>query len=85
MREESRKEPQNSQRSLLISADDLAVLIGVSTRTVWRLLSSGKLIDPVRIGGNVRWNRELVEEWIHQGCPPPCRSNSHQRSTPSRE
>ena len=57
--------------ALLISADELAVLIGVSTRTIWRLLSSGRLIEPVRLGGNVRWNREQVEEWIREGCPIP--------------
>lgn len=71
MHEDSEKSIDKSQRSLLISADDLAVLIGVSTRTVWRLLSAGKLIEPVRFGGNVRWNRECLEDWIRLGCPVP--------------
>ena len=58
-------------QSLLISTDDLAVLIGVSTRTIWRLLSAGKIIEPVRFGGTVRWNRAQIQEWIEQGCPSP--------------
>lgn len=76
---------QKSERSLLISADDLAVLIGVSTRTVWRLLSSGKLIEPVRLGGNVRWNRSHVEEWIENGCPAAMNSNSTKQASAMRQ
>ena len=74
-----------NQEVLLISADDLAVLIGVSTRTVWRLLSSGRLIEPVRLGGNVRWNRERIEEWIREGCPTPTKAAVTKRTAGSEE
>lgn len=63
----SREEP------LLISADDLARLLQVSTRTLWRLRSSGKLLEPIKIGGNTRWRLDEVRQWIADGCPPPRR------------
>lgn len=59
----------------LLSVDQVAALLQVSTRTVWRLLSSGELIEPVRMRGNTRWRREELESWIESGCP---RAESHQ-------
>jgi excisionase family DNA binding protein len=53
----------------LIAADQLADMLDVSTRTVWRLLSAGRLIQPIRIGGSVRWRLNEVREWIAKGCP----------------
>ncbi len=40
--------------SLLVGADSVARMLDVSPRTMWRLLSAGKLIEPVRVGGNTR-------------------------------
>ena len=71
MNQKSHQNDDKTGQSLLISTDDLAVLIGVSTRTIWRLLSAGKIIEPVRFGGTVRWNRAQIQEWIEQGCPSP--------------
>jgi len=54
---------------LLISVDELAMILKISPRSVWRLLSAGKLVEPVRIGGAVRWRFHEVKLWIEQGCP----------------
>lgn len=73
----SQEQPASSSPSreepLLISADDLARLLQVSTRTLWRLRSSGELLEPVKIGGNTRWRLSEVRQWIADGCPPPRR------------
>lgn len=61
---------EQTSQTVLINADELARKLSVSTRTLWRLLSAGKLIQPVRIGGNTRWRLGEVNEWIEQGCPP---------------
>ena len=53
----------------LITAEELAKLMQVSERTLWRLLSGHKLPEPVRIGRNTRWRLEEVTEWIERGCP----------------
>jgi prophage regulatory protein len=58
-----------SNPPLLIPASEVARLLGISKRTLWRLLSAGKLPAPVRLGNNVRWRLDEVEQWISQGCP----------------
>lgn len=54
---------------LLINADTVAGMLGISTRSVWRLLSASKLLEPVRIGGSVRWRKSEVARWVALGCP----------------
>lgn len=53
----------------LVTAEELAKLMQVSERTLWRLLSAGKVPQPVRIGRNTRWRLAEVLEWIEHGCP----------------
>ncbi len=55
----------------LITATELAQMMQISIRTLWRLRSAGELIEPIRIGGNTRWRLEEVRQWIADGCPPP--------------
>ncbi len=55
---------------LLIPAERFAKLMQISTRTLWRLLSAGRVPEPVRIGGSVRWRLDQVKQWIASGCPP---------------
>jgi len=67
--------PDGEQR-LLISADALSHILGISTRTIWRRLSAGELISPVRMGKIVRWRLEEVKAWIEDGCPHPDEDSS---------
>lgn len=59
-----------TNETLLIPADKVAELMAISKRTLWRLLSAGKLPEPVRLGSVVRWKRDEIEEWIEGGCRP---------------
>ncbi len=54
---------------LLVRADEVARMMGVSERTLWRLASAGRVPRPVRIGRNTRWRKAEVADWIAQGCP----------------
>ena len=56
---------------LLISVDELSRKMSISTRSIWRRLSCGELIKPVRLGKIVRWRLAEVESWIAAGCPRP--------------
>lgn len=58
-------------KPLLIPVEAVAKLLGVSIRSVWRLRSSRKIIEPVRIGGVVRWKLDEVNRWVEEGCPEP--------------
>lgn len=66
---------------LLMTAAQVAELLQVSPRTLWRLLSAGKLPAPLRLGGVVRWRFEEITKWIAAGCPPaPARENATRRN-----
>ena len=56
---------------VLMDVGQLARMLDVSTRTLWRMLSAGQLVAPIKLGGNTRWRRRDVEEWVEAGCPPP--------------
>ena len=49
---------------LLISVESVAELLGISPRSVWRRLSSGEMIEPIKIGKSVRWRRQEVIDWV---------------------
>jgi predicted DNA-binding transcriptional regulator AlpA len=55
---------------LLIDAGEFARLLGVSTRTLWRLLAGQQLISPIKLGGSTRWRLSDVRAWIERGCQP---------------
>ena len=59
---------QLSER-MLITVKDLARMLSVSERSVWRLVSAGRIPIPIKIGSFVRWHRDEIEHWIQQGCP----------------
>lgn len=53
---------------LLLTAAQVARLLQISLRTLWRLRSGRKLPLPVNLGSAVRWRREEVLEWVANGC-----------------
>ena len=55
----------------LLTAVQLAELLNISERTLYRLKSRGSLPAPVQLGGSVRWRRAEILEWVACGCPPP--------------
>jgi predicted DNA-binding transcriptional regulator AlpA len=65
---------------LLITAEDFAALLSISTRTLWRKRSAGEIPQPIRVGVTVRWRLEEVRKWIIEGCPfPQARENERRR------
>ena len=54
---------------VLINVTQVAGMLGVAPRTVWRWRSEGKFPQPVQIGGSTRWKRDAVLDWIDAGCP----------------
>jgi predicted DNA-binding transcriptional regulator AlpA len=57
--------------SELIDANRLAELLDVCKRTVHRLRSRGKMLQPFRVGAQWRWRLSEVTRWIEAGCPDP--------------
>jgi excisionase family DNA binding protein len=58
-----------SSDAQLLKIGDVCQLLKISKRSVWRLISAGQFLPPVRVGRSVRWRRAEVEEWVKKGCP----------------
>ncbi len=54
----------------LLTITDVAEILKISQRSIWRLVASGKLVAPLRVGGSIRWKREDIRDWIDSGCEP---------------
>ncbi len=66
----SKTQPAPATDSLLVDVKDFGLLIDVSTATVWRMRSAGKLPPTVNLSaGCVRWRRADIERWVSLGCP----------------
>jgi len=55
--------------AVVITIDDVAALLGCSTRHVRRLADSGRIPRPVKFGALLRWIKADIEQWISAGCP----------------
>jgi excisionase family DNA binding protein len=55
--------------SPVYTPDELAAALQVSTRTLYRLDSSGKLPRPVSVGRSLRWRRDEILAWLAAGAP----------------
>jgi len=53
----------------LITANDLARLLNVGIRSIWRMNNAGHIPLPIRLGHSVRWNTAEVYAWMNAGCP----------------
>jgi excisionase family DNA binding protein len=58
-----------SDDALLLPARQVAKLLQISPRTLWRLLSMGGIVSPVKLGRSVRWRKDELMQWIADGCP----------------
>ena len=74
--DETEHTPTERTAPALISAAELADLLQVSTRTLWRLRSAGKLIKPIKLGGSTRWRLDEVQD-LDRGRLPRTRRLSH--------
>ncbi|MCC6228407.1 MAG: helix-turn-helix domain-containing protein [Phycisphaerales bacterium] len=48
----------------LLRAADVAALLAISVRCVWRLVASGDLPRPIKLGGSTRWRACDLEAFI---------------------
>ena len=48
---------------------DIANLLKISERQVWRLNDAGVLPCGFRLGRSVRWSARAINSWIEAGCP----------------
>ena len=63
--------PNLPAQSIMLTVDGVAKMLACSPRSIYRLADAGRIPQPVRIGGLVRWPRAVLEQWIKEGCPVP--------------
>jgi predicted DNA-binding transcriptional regulator AlpA len=59
----------NTASATLVNANELARMLSVSVRHIWRMKAMGKLPKPVWIGGCVRWRQDDIDLFFEMGCP----------------
>ena len=64
----SKGQATSPKQALAISARELAEKLSLSPRTIWRLLSAGKLPRPLSIGGSKRFLLSDVNLFVECGC-----------------
>jgi excisionase family DNA binding protein len=57
-------EKKSTASFALVDVRGLSSLLGCSQGTVYRLVASGNLPRPIKLGSLRRWHRETVEAWI---------------------
>ncbi len=60
--------PVESSR-LALSAAEVAKLLDISLRHLWKLNSTGRLPKPIHFGRAVRWRTDEIREWLAAGAP----------------
>ncbi len=53
-----------SQERQLLAVGEVALFLGISITSVWRLTKRGDLPTPIRFGGMTRWRRSDLESFI---------------------
>ncbi|MEX0677114.1 MAG: helix-turn-helix domain-containing protein [Pirellulales bacterium] len=48
----------------LLSAKDIAEMLGVSERTVWRMVAADEIPQPVKVRGSTKWRRSEIQATI---------------------
>jgi len=71
---------EKTNRPILLSVQDLARVLAISVRSVWRRDSAGQIPRPVRIGRSVRWLYEEIIDWVQAGCPSRVEWEAFRRS-----
>ena len=55
---------QRVPERLLLNVKEVAELLGISERMVWKMASCRELPAPLRIGRSQRWSKKALEEWV---------------------
>ena len=53
----------------LLSIGEVARLLTVSTRSVWRMRRERRMPSPIKLRGSVRWRLDDLRQWMAEGCP----------------
>lgn len=55
--------------AVLIAIEDVAKILGCSTRHVRRLVNANRIPRPIKLVALLRWIKTDIDQWIATGCP----------------
>ena len=53
-----------------LNVKQVAALLGVSARHIYRMADGGLMPRPFKLGGLNRWHRPAIEAWLADGAKP---------------
>jgi excisionase family DNA binding protein len=53
-----------------LNVKQVAAMLGVSVRHVYRMTDGGLMPRPIKLGGLNRWSRKEIEDWFQAGARP---------------
>ena len=65
--------PPLDSPATLLDVEQVAAILNVSARTVYRMADAGAMPRPRHLNTLIRWSRAEIEAWVKAGCPS-CRS-----------
>jgi len=54
----------------LLGAREVAQMLDLCERSIWRMADAGKLPRPLKVGSRTKWRRRDLIQWIDGGCKP---------------
>jgi predicted DNA-binding transcriptional regulator AlpA len=67
--EKAKSDKPNKNLPALLKPADVARILNIGVRTMWRWVSSGKIPSPdFREGRIVRWRPQTIELWLQEKC-----------------
>ncbi len=48
----------------ILTVNDVAKLLKLSIRSVWRHVATNAIVKPIRIGGSLRWRASDIATWL---------------------
>jgi excisionase family DNA binding protein len=54
----------------LLTKKQLAAMLQLSQRTVYRMAMEKRLPQPIKLGSAIRWRQDTIQDWIESDCQP---------------
>ena len=54
----------------LLDVKAVSMSLGLSSRTIRRMVRAGQVPAPVRLGQGIRWQSTVLDQWMRGGCKP---------------
>ena len=61
---------ETTQEKELLNVGEVAGMLNICARSVYRMADGGKMPRPVKLGSRVLWRRRELQNWIDAGCLP---------------